>query len=97
MHHERTERMEARKYLRKNCCHHIECPVFMWRKPLNSIALATTTHRRLERVSDGISTQVMAQMTNRCRIKIVQEELYNVRDPSWIRDQKIIEESTVAI
>ena len=103
MHHERTERMEARKYLRKNCCHHIECPVanflaaFMWRKPLNSIALATTTHRRLERVSDGISTQVMAQMTNRCRIKIVQEELYNVRDPSWIGDQKIIEESTVAI
>ena len=69
----------------------------MWRKPLNSIALATTTHRRLERVSDGISTQVMAQMTNRCRIKIVQEELYNVRDPSWIGDQKIIEESTVAI
>ena len=103
MHRERTERMEARKYLRKNCCHRIECPVanflaaFVWRKPLNSIALATTTHRRLERVSDGISTQVMAQMTNRCRIKIVQEELYNVRDLSWIGDQKIIEESTVAI
>ena len=103
MHRERTERMEARKFLRKNCYHRIECLIanflaaFMWRKPLNSIALATTTHRRLERVSDGISTQVMAQMTNRCRINIVQEELYNVRDPSWIEDQKIIEESTVAI
>ena len=92
MHHERTGRMEARKYLRKSCCHQIECPAanflaaFMWRRPLNSAALATITHRKPEKVSDGTSTQVMAQMTNECRIKIVQKELYNVRDSSWIGD-----------
>ena len=66
MHRERTGRMEARKYLRKSCCHRIECPTanflvaFIWRRPLNSAALATTTHRRPERVSDGTSTQVVA-------------------------------------
>ena len=25
MHHERTGRMGARKYLTESCCHHIEC------------------------------------------------------------------------
>ena len=85
---ERIERMEVRKYLRKNCCRRIECPeanflaAFMWRRPLNSVALATTTHRRPKRVFNGTSTQVVAQMTNKCRIKIIQKKLYNVRDPS---------------
>ena len=69
----------------------------MWRRPLNSVALATITHRRPERVSDGIDTQMVAQMTNTCRIKIVQNGLYNVRDPSWIEDQKTVGERTVAI
>ena len=58
--------MEARKYLRKSYCHCIECPAanflatFMLRRPLNSAALTTTTHRKLERVFDEISTQVVA-------------------------------------
>ena len=88
--------MEARKYLKKSYYHRIECPVsnflaaFMWRRPLNSAALATTTHRKPEEASDGTSTQVVAQMTNKCRIKIVQKELYNVRDPPWIGDRKMI-------
>ena len=88
--------MEARKYLKKSYYHRIECRVsnflaaFMWRRPLNSAALATTTHRKPEEVSDGTSTQVVAQMTNKCRIKIVQKELYNVRDPPWIGDRKMI-------
>jgi len=57
-------RMGARKYLRKNCCHRIKCPAanfltaFMWRRPLNSATLATTTHRKPERVFDGTSTRV---------------------------------------
>ena len=87
--------MEARKYLKKSCCyHHIECPAanfltaFMWRRPLNSAILTTITHRKSERVSDGTSTQVVAQMINKCRIKIVQKELYNVRDPPRIGDRK---------
>ena len=69
----------------------------MWRKPLNSAALATTTHIKLKRVFDGTSTQVVAQMINKCRIKIVQKKLYNVRYLSWIEVQKFIEESTIAI
>ena len=65
MHRECTGRVEARKYLRKSCYHCIKSPaanflaVFMWRKPMNSVVLATTTHRKPERVSDGTSTQIM--------------------------------------
>ena len=67
------------KYLRKSCYHRIKCiaapflAAFMWRRPLNSAALATTTHRRLKWVSDGTDTQVGIQM--------IQEQLYNVKDP----------------
>ena len=50
-----------------------------------------------QRVSDRTSTQLVAQMINKCRIKIVQKELYNVRDPPWMRDRKIEREKTVAI
>jgi len=61
----------------------------MWRKPLNSAALIAPTHRELERVSNGTNTQVVAWMINKWRAKIVQRELYNVRDPSWRRDREI--------
>ena len=54
----------------------------MWRRSLNSAVLATTTHRKPERVFDGTDIQVVAQMIDKCRIKIVQRELYNVRGPS---------------
>ena len=83
---ERIERMEVRKYLRKNCCHRIECPeanflaAFMWRRPLNSVAMATTIYRKPKRMFDETSTQVVTQMINKCKIEIVQKELYNVRD-----------------
>jgi len=60
----------------------------MWRRLLNSIALTTTTHRRPERVFNKTSTQVVAQMIDKYRIKIVQMELYNVRDPPWVRDRE---------
>ena len=64
---------------------------FMWRRPLNSAVLATTTHRKPNRVSDGTCTQVRAQMINKHRIKMVQRELYNVRDPPWENDRKFHE------
>ena len=48
-------------------------------------------------VSDGTSTQVAAQMIDKCRIEIVQRELYNVRGPLWILIQKLREKNTVAI
>ena len=92
--YEHTGRMGVRKYLRKNCYYRIKClatnflAVFMWKRPLNSAVLTTTIHRKLERVSNGTNTQVVAQMINKCRIKIVQEELYNVRDPPWIGNRE---------
>ena len=52
----------------------------MWRKPLNSVALATTTYKKLEEVSDGTGTQVKAQMINKYRMKTILRELYNVRN-----------------
>ena len=54
---------------------------FMLRRLSNSVALTTTTHRKLERVSDETDTQVRAQMINKYRIKMAQRKLYNVRDP----------------
>ena len=71
--------------------------IFMWRRPLNSVALAITTHRKPEKVSDEIGTQVRAQMINKCRMKMIQRELYNVRDPPWERDRRKGRENTGAI
>ena len=66
VHHKHIRMMETQKYLRESCYYRIECTTatfmasFMLRKPLNSAALATTTYRKPERVSDGIGTQVRA-------------------------------------
>ena len=71
----------------ESCHHRIKCTAatllaaFMWRRPLNSIALATTTHRKPQRMSDGTGTQVEAQMINKCRMGMVQQEVYNVKGP----------------
>ena len=78
---------KTQKYLKESYYHHIKCTAatflaaFMWRKPLNSAALVITTHKKLEKVSNGTGTQVRAQMINKCRIKMVQRGLYNIRDP----------------
>ena len=85
--HKHTRRKKTQKYLRESCYHRIKCTAptflvaFIWRRPLNSAALGTTTHRKSEKVSNGTGIQVRAQMINKCRIKMVQRELYNVRDP----------------
>ena len=87
VHHKRIRMMGTQKYLRESCYYRIECiaatflAAFMLRRPLNSAILDTTTHKKPERVSNGISTQIRTQMINKCRIKMVQRELYNVRDP----------------
>ena len=99
MHHEHTRKRGTQKYLRESYYYRIECTVatflaaFMWRRPLNNAILATTTHKKSKNVSDGTYTQIRAQMTNKCRIKIVQRELYNVRDPPWGRNRKNIKKT----
>ena len=80
-------RKPQEKYLKESYYHRIKCitttflATFMWRIPLNSAALATTTYRRSNGVSDGTSTQVAIQMINKCRVKRVQEGLYKEKDP----------------
>ena len=85
--HEHMRKKKTQKYLKESYYHRIKCTAatflaaYMWRKHLNSAALVITTHKKPEKVSDGTGTQVRAQMINKCRIKMVQRELYNVRDP----------------
>ena len=79
-------RKSQEKYLRESYYHPIKCIVatflaaFIWGRPLNSAALATTTHRRSDGVTDGTTTQVVTQMINKCKVKRVQEGLYNGKD-----------------
>ena len=81
------DKMGAKKYPRKNCYHCLECSVanslaaFIWKRPLNSAALVALTHRGPVRVFDGTSTQLVVWTTDKWRAKIIQREIYNVRDP----------------
>ena len=91
------------KISKESCYYCIKCiaatflTAFMWRRPLNSAALTTTTHRRLKGVFDGMDTQVGTQMINKCRIKMIQKKLYNVRDPPWKGDRKREKKNSIAI
>ena len=102
MHYEHTGRVGAKKYLRENYYYSIKCSIinflaaFMWRRSLNSIALAIPTYRGPERVSDAISTQVVVWMINKWRVKIIRREIYNVSGPWQWGEWKIGGESTVA-
>ena len=75
--YEHGRRGETQKCLRKNYYHRIKCNVttflaaFMWRRHLNSEILATTTHRKPREVSDGISTQVISQTIDKCKVKMI--------------------------
>ena len=70
----------------ESCYHRIKCTTatllaaFMWRRPLNSVAFATVTDRKPKMMSNGTCTQIKTQMINKCRIKMVMRELYNIRD-----------------
>ena len=51
---------------------------FMWRRHLNNETLVITTHKELEEVFDGTDTQVKSQMNDKCKVKMIQRELYNI-------------------
>ena len=55
-------------------------------KNLNSEVSATTTHRRSKEMSDGTDTQMISQTVDKCRVKMIQRELYNVMNPLWGRE-----------
>ena len=92
--HEHTRMKETQKYPRESCHHRVKCTAttflttFMWRRPLNSTTLATTIHKKPKSVSDGTGTQVRARMINKCRIKMVQRRIYNVKGSSWRGDRE---------
>ena len=88
------EREENSKYLMESCYYHIKCIVatflaaLMWRRLLNSVALAAATHKGLKGVSDGMSAQVEVQMINKCKAQMIRKSLYNVKKPLWSRGRK---------
>ena len=89
------EGRKPKKYLRESYYHRIKCTAatfmttFMWRRPLNNTILATATHRKPKRVSNGTGTQVRTQMIHKCRIKMVQKSYIMWRDPPWERIEKL--------
>ena len=48
----------------------------MWRGLVNSVALATTTHRKMGGMSDGTDTQVKVQMINNYKALMTSRGLY---------------------
>ena len=56
--------------------------------PLNSITLVAATYSKLKKAADGTSTQVTTCIINKWRGKINGKEVYNVRDPPGIVEEK---------
>ena len=52
----------------------------MWKKYLNSETLVITTHKELEDVADGTDIQVKSQINDKCRVKMIKKEIYNVKN-----------------
>ena len=48
----------------------------MWRGLVNSVTLATTTHKKMGEMSDGTGTQVKVQMINKCKVLMTSRVLY---------------------
>ena len=59
---------------------------------MNNAALATTTHRKVEGVSDGTSTQVKVQIINKCKAMMASRRLYKEGSPHEEGDGKKIRE-----
>ena len=56
---------------------------------MNSAALATTTYRKMEGVSDGASTQVGVQIINKCKATMASRRLYKKGGPHEEGDEKM--------
>ena len=65
---------------------HIKCmtatflATLMWRGLANSVTLATTTHRKMGEMSDGMGTQVKIQMINKCKVLMTSRGLYKRKE-----------------
>ena len=50
--------------------------------------MVTITHKKPKDVADGTDTQVKSQMNDKCRVKMIRKELYNVKNPLCKRGGK---------
>ena len=48
----------------------------MWRGQVNSVTLATKTHRKIGEISDRTGTQVKIQMINKYKVMMISRRLY---------------------
>ena len=55
---------------------------------MNSVALTTTTHRKVEAAFDGTSTQVRVQIINKCKAMMASRRLYKEGSPHKEGDGK---------
>ena len=60
----------------------------MWRRPLNSAALVTTTHKGLKEISDGMGAQVGVHVTTKCKVQMIKNSLYNVKNSYRKKEEK---------
>ena len=71
-------RRKTPKYLGKSCYCHIKCIVptlmaaFMQSRPLNSVSQEIIIQKKLKKKSGGTNTQMVAQMMNKYRGRMVQ-------------------------
>ena len=64
----------------------------IWRRRANSVTLASATHKKIRKMSNGTGTQVKVQMVNKCRVLINLRRLYKRGRSPWRGDRRIEEE-----
>ena len=69
-------------------CNHFPIHIYMEKTSEQWEALATTTHKKLWKVSNETGTQVISQTIDKYRVKMIQRELYNVKNPLWKGDRR---------
>ena len=69
-------------------CNHFPIHIYVEKTFEQWEALATTTHKKPWKVSNETGTQVISQTINKYRVKIIQRELYNVKNPLWKGDRR---------
>ena len=61
----------------------------IWRRQANSVTLASATHRKIGKMSDGTGTQVKVQMINKYKVLINSRRLYKRRRSPKRGDRRI--------
>ena len=92
----------TQKYLRKKCYHNIKFTVITpghiyVEKTFEQWNSGYYNSQKTRRGVDGIGTQVISQTIDKCRIKMIKRELYNVKNPLWKGIGKILEKKITSL